>query len=43
MVAGATGVDLFLLVIDAHEGARPQTHEHLAVLRLLGSSAASSR
>ena len=36
MVAGATGIDLFLLVIDASEGARPQTHEHLAVLRLLG-------
>jgi selenocysteine-specific elongation factor len=36
MVAGATGIDLFLLVIDAVEGARPQTHEHLAVLRLLG-------
>src|SRR5213076_1527956 len=36
MVAGASGVDLFLLVIDAGEGARPQTHEHLAILRLLG-------
>ena len=36
MVAGATGVDLFLLVIDAGEGARPQTHEHLSILRLLG-------
>src|SRR5437588_4653190 len=36
MVAGATGIDLFRLVIDAAEGARPQTHEHLAVLRLLG-------
>jgi selenocysteine-specific elongation factor len=36
MVAGATGVDLFLLVIDANEGARPQTLEHLAILRLLG-------
>src|SRR5688500_7791294 len=36
MVAGATGIDLFLLVLDAGEGARPQTHEHLAVLRLLG-------
>jgi selenocysteine-specific elongation factor len=36
MVAGATGLDLFLLVIDAAEGARPQTHEHLAILRLLG-------
>ena len=36
MVAGATGIDLFLLVVDAGEGARPQTHEHLAILRLLG-------
>jgi selenocysteine-specific elongation factor len=35
MVAGATGIDLFLLVVDAGEGARPQTHEHLAILRLL--------
>jgi selenocysteine-specific elongation factor len=36
MIAGATGIDLFLLVIDAGEGARPQTHEHLAIIRLLG-------
>lgn len=36
MVAGATGIDMFLLVIDAGEGTRPQTHEHLAILRLLG-------
>ncbi len=36
MVAGATGIDLFLLVVDAGEGARPQTVEHLAILRLLG-------
>jgi selenocysteine-specific elongation factor len=36
MVAGATGIDLFLLVLDAGEGARPQTHEHLAIIRLLG-------
>jgi selenocysteine-specific elongation factor len=36
MVAGATGIDIFLLVIDAAEGARPQTLEHLAILRLLG-------
>jgi selenocysteine-specific elongation factor len=36
MVAGATGIDLFLLVIDAAEGARPQTHEHLAIMGLLG-------
>src|SRR5205814_3742610 len=39
MVAGATGIDLFLLVIDAGEGARPQTHEHLAIVRLLGIDA----
>ena len=36
MIAGATGIDLFLLVIDAQEGVRPQTLEHLDVLRLLG-------
>ncbi|HJV29377.1 MAG TPA: selenocysteine-specific translation elongation factor, partial [Gaiellaceae bacterium] len=36
MVAGATGIDLFLLVVDAGEGPRPQTCEHLAILRLLG-------
>ena len=36
MVAGATGIDLFLVVVDAGEGARPQTHEHLAILGLLG-------
>ena len=39
MVAGATGIDLFLLVIDAAEGARPQTLEHIAILRLLGVDA----
>ena len=36
MVAGATGIDLFLLVVDAGEGPRPQTDEHLRILRLLG-------
>ena len=36
MVAGATGVDLALLVIAADEGVMPQTKEHLAILRLLG-------
>ena len=35
MVAGATGVDLALLVIAADEGVMPQTREHLAVLSLL--------
>jgi selenocysteine-specific elongation factor len=39
MVAGATGIDLFLLVVDATEGVRPQTLEHLAVLALLGVDA----
>jgi selenocysteine-specific elongation factor len=36
MVAGATGIDLFLLVVDAAEGPRAQTYEHLEILRLLG-------
>jgi selenocysteine-specific elongation factor len=36
MVAGATGIDLFLLVVDAAEGPKPQTHEHLRILGLLG-------
>jgi selenocysteine-specific elongation factor len=36
MVSGATGIDLFLLVVDAAEGPRAQTHEHLEILRLLG-------
>src|SRR5438874_9145431 len=36
MVAGATGIDLFLLVVDAGEGPRAQTYEHLEILRLLG-------
>src|SRR5690242_460298 len=36
MVAGATGIDLALVVIAADEGVMPQTREHLAILRLLG-------
>lgn len=36
MLAGATGVDAALLVIDAEEGAMPQTREHMAILQLLG-------
>ncbi|MGQ0648028.1 MAG: selenocysteine-specific translation elongation factor [Gemmatimonadaceae bacterium] len=35
MVAGATGVDLGLLVVAADEGVMPQTREHLAILTLL--------
>jgi selenocysteine-specific elongation factor len=36
MVAGATGIDLALVVIAADEGIMPQTREHLAILELLG-------
>ena len=36
MVAGASGVDLALLVIAADEGIKPQTLEHLTVLEHLG-------
>ncbi len=35
MVAGASGIDLVLLVIDLAEGPRPQTEEHLAILEQL--------
>ena len=36
MVAGATGIDLFLLCVAADDGVMPQTREHLRVLRRLG-------
>jgi selenocysteine-specific elongation factor len=36
MVAGATGIDLFLLCVAADDGVMPQTREHVAVLRALG-------
>jgi selenocysteine-specific elongation factor len=36
MVAGATGIDLALVVVAADEGVMPQTREHLAILALLG-------
>jgi selenocysteine-specific elongation factor len=39
MIAGASGVDLFLLVVAADDGPMPQTREHLAVLRALGIEA----
>ncbi|HET7371993.1 MAG TPA: GTP-binding protein, partial [Gemmatimonadaceae bacterium] len=38
MVAGASGIDLALLVVAADEGVMPQTREHLAILELLGVS-----
>lgn len=36
MVAGATGIDLFLLTVAADDGVMPQTREHWTVLRALG-------
>jgi selenocysteine-specific elongation factor len=39
MVAGATGIDLYLMVIAADDGVMPQTREHATVLRALAVSA----
>jgi selenocysteine-specific elongation factor len=39
MVAGATGIDLFLMVVAADDGVMPQTREHAEVLRALGVTA----
>ncbi len=36
MLAGASGLDLALLVVAADDGVMPQTREHLAILELLG-------
>jgi len=36
MIAGATGVDLVILVVAADEGVMPQTKEHVAICELLG-------
>jgi selenocysteine-specific elongation factor len=36
MLAGATGIDLALLVIAADDSVMPQTREHLEILQLLG-------
>ncbi|HEX3802136.1 MAG TPA: selenocysteine-specific translation elongation factor [Solirubrobacteraceae bacterium] len=35
MVAGASGIDLYLMVVAADDGVMPQTVEHAAVLRAL--------
>ena len=36
MLAGATGIDVLLLVIAADESIKPQTREHFDICRLLG-------
>ncbi len=36
MVAGATGIDLVVLVVAADDGMMPQTREHLQIMELLG-------
>jgi len=36
MVAGATGIDVVILVVAADDGVMPQTREHLAIMTLLG-------
>lgn len=38
MISGVSGVDIALLVIDAGEGWKPQTEEHLGILEVLGVS-----
>lgn len=36
MLAGASGIDMVLLVVAADEGVMPQTREHFEICRLLG-------
>lgn len=36
MIAGLSGIDLVLLVVDAGEGIMPQTKEHVEIMSLLG-------
>ena len=39
MLAGASGLDLAMLVVAADDSVMPQTREHLEILPLLGLSA----
>jgi selenocysteine-specific elongation factor len=39
MVAGATGIDMYLMTVAADDGVMPQTREHATVLRALGIDA----
>ncbi len=36
MVAGASGIDLVILVVAADDGVMPQTREHLQIMEILG-------
>ncbi len=36
MLAGATGIDLVMLIVAADDSVMPQTREHFEILRLLG-------
>ncbi|MHB8160822.1 MAG: selenocysteine-specific translation elongation factor [Thermoleophilia bacterium] len=36
MVAGASGIDIFLLVVAADDSVMPQTREHMAIIEMLG-------
>ncbi|MFT7667851.1 MAG: selenocysteine-specific elongation factor [Planctomycetota bacterium] len=38
MVAGASGIDLVVLVVAADDGVMPQTREHLSIMELMGVS-----
>ena len=43
MIAGASGMELVMLVVAADEGVMPQTREHVAVCELLGVDARARR
>ena len=36
MVAGASGIDVVMLVVAADDGVMPQTIEHIQIVRMLG-------
>lgn len=39
MLAGASGIDVVMLIVAADDGVMPQTREHFEICRLLGSEA----